>query len=264
MSTESKRREILQLLCDWRAFETAFGGARSLDETHISEAAYGPAGLILSGAQFEKKDVPGLKKSYEKLNAALRLLRREHFPEWVALIEPYLSDVADHSIVADWREKIATLDKENEAVRKLNKERAKKGRPEKPEKVRHVFIRLQLERHDRAIKLLSDYLRNVDLYAVYPKLMSTREEAAGTAANAQVYAYYQRVRVSGRTHPGAISATAWKFTISADEVERIVEFRADVKLASCAEPDCDRMVYQQNLCQRHYQREWRSRKARAG
>lgn len=261
---ESKERDVLQLLRDYRPFVASFGGAMPLDETGVVDASYGPAGMVLMGAGFEKRDVPGLVRSYRALVTALALLRREHFQEWGALIEPYLSDVADSGVIADWRGKIAALDKENEEIRAENEKRLKKGRPTKDLKVRHVFMRMQLERHDRAIARLAGYLANVDLHVVNPRLMSAREEAAGEAANAQIYAYYQQVRVSGRTHEGAIAATAWKFGISDADVERIVEFRDDVKLATCAEPGCGGEVYQQNLCQKHYQREWRARRKASG
>ncbi len=260
MASES---DILQLLKDYRSFHAAYGGAMPLDETYVSQATYGPGGLITTGVGFEKRDIEPLRKSYRTLNAALRILRREHFQEWGALIEPYLSDVADHSVVADWRTKIADLDAENAQIRRKNEERVKKGRPPRPEKVRLVYTRLQLGRHDRALGRLARYLKNANLHVVNPKLMSTSEKEAGQAANAQLYAYYQQIRVSGRTHRGAVSATAWKLGISEDEVERIIEFRADVKLATCAEVECERTVFQQNLCQKHYQREWRTRKGRA-
>jgi hypothetical protein len=250
---------VEQLLKDYRTYQTAFGGARPLDETYVSQASYGPAGLILAGAEFKAGDIAGLEESYFYLNIALHLLRREHFQEWGALIEPYLSDVADSSVVEDWRRKVGELDDHNAKIRSLNKQRAKKGKPLKPEKVALIYMRLQLQRHDRALTRLTRYLKNIDLHVVNPHLMSTQEKAAGDAANAQIYAYYQQVRVAGRTHRGAISAAAWKFGITEDRVERIIEFRAGLKLATCAQPECERAVYSQNLCQRHYQFEWRRR-----
>lgn len=261
MSTE---RDIIQLLRDYRAFHANYGGARPLDETHVSEAAYGPAGLITTGAGFEKRDIESLKASYKKLDHALEILNEMDWRAWMSLNDPYLSDIADYSVIEDWRTKIQALDKENEAIRRENERLKKKGRPpSKTERVALVFPRLQLERHDRAIKSLAKYLRNVDLHVVHPKLMSRREEAAGESANAQVYATFQRLRVSGLREEVAAEQTAEMFGISKDEVERIVEFRADVKLASCAEPECGRTVYQQNMCQKHYQREWRARKSKA-
>ncbi len=176
------------------------------------------------------------------------------FLAWGALQEPYFSDAADSSVVNYWRKMLEELDKENERRRKAKK----------PEKVGHVYMRLQLDRHERAVKTLARYLKDVDLHVVYPKLMSQREREAGEAHNAQVYAYYERVRVHGRTHRGAISQTAVKFGISEDEAERIVEFRSENKLASCAEPDCGRAVFSQNLCSKHYQRQLKARKRSAG
>lgn len=246
------KNDVLQLLKDYRAFHAPFGGARPLDETHIQQAAYGPAGLIETGAEFREGDAEALEESYYYLQVALGFLRRDHFGEWGALIEPYLSDVADHSVVEDWRKKIASLDEENARIRRENERRAKKDRPPKPEKVGLVFARLQLERHDRAIWRLTEYLKGVDLHVVNPKLMSTREEAAGEAANAQIYAYYQQVRVAGRTHLGAVSATSWKFGTSEDAIERVVEFRSDVKLEVCAEENCVRPPERGVYCMKHY------------
>lgn len=246
--------DILQLLRDYRAFSTAFGGAAPLDETGVRDASYGPAGLITTGAGFEKRDIERLRDSYKKLDKALKILQEMDFLAWVALQEPYFSDAADSSVVNYWRKMLEELDKENERRRKAKK----------PEKVGHVYMRLQLDRHERAVKTLARHLKNVDLHVVYPKLMSQRERAAGEAHNAQVYAYYQRARVAGRTHRGAISQTAVKFGISEDEAERIVEFRSENKLASCAEPDCGKPVFQQNLCVKHYNREYRARKRRTG
>lgn len=257
------RNDVLRLLKDYRAFQTAFGGARPLDETHIQQASYGPAGLITTGAEFKPGDIQGLEESYRYLRAALMVLRAKHFQEWGALVEPYLSDVADASLVEDWRKKIGALDEENAQIRRANEKRAEKGRSPKPEKVGFVFARLQLERHDRAVERLTEYLKDKDLHVVNPHLMSTQEKAAGEAANAQIYAYYQQVRVAGRTHRGAISAAAWKFGTSEDAIERVVEFRSDVKLATCAEPECNRKVFSQNLCSKHYQRQLKARKGKA-
>ena len=270
-------RDVIQLLKNYRPFETAFGGAMPLDETHVAEAAYGPAGMVLAGAAFKDadlsaRDIEMLGRSLGRLRLALRVLRKKDFDAWAALVNPYLGDPADAGIVGDWRRRVADLDAENAAIGRSNAERArllKKGGknakgapPYRHEKIRLVVARQQLERHDRAVKKLAGYLQNEDLHPVHPKLMSAREEAAGDAANAQIYAYYQQVRVSGRTHPGAVDATAWKFGISSDDVERIVEFRKDVKLATCAVVDCDNAVHSQNLCQKHYQQEWRARNKR--
>jgi predicted secreted protein len=234
-----------------------------LDETGVRDASYGPAGLVTTGAAFEKRDVPGLAESYRKLNADMRRLRREDFQLWASLIEPYLSDTADPSAVDDWRQKIAALDAENAAIRAENERRKKKGRPAKPEKVRHVYMREQLLRHDHAVKRLAEYRKGERLHVVYPKLMSTREREAGEAHNAQVNATVERLRVSGLREEDAAEQTAEMFGISRDEVARIREFRSDIKLATCAEVGCGGNVYQQNLCQKHYQREWRTRRKNA-
>jgi hypothetical protein len=234
-----------------------------LDESGVVDAAYGPAGMVREGAEYEKPDREGLKKTYEDLDDALEVLYEHDLRAWLALQEPYFSDPADNSVVDDWREKIKALDEENARIRAGNEQRVKKGRPKKPEKVRHVFMRLQLERHDRAIEKLAHYLRNKQLYVVWPKLMSERERVAGEAANAQMVAYYERVRVAGRTHRGAVSQTAVKFEVSEERVEKVLEFRGEAKLSTCIESDCGRAVYSQNMCSRCYQRALKARQGKA-
>ncbi len=224
-----------------------------LDETGVRDASYGPAGLITTGSGFEKCDIEPLRESYRKLDQALKILQEMDFLAWAALQEPYFSDAADSSAVNYWRKMLEELDKENERRRKAKK----------PEKVGHVYMRLQLDRHERAVKTLARYLKGVDLHVVPPKLMSERERAAGEAHNAQVYAYWQRMRVAGGTEKQATRDTALEFKISEPEVERVVEFRSENKLATCAEVDCGRAVFSQNLCERHYRRAYRARKKNA-
>ncbi len=174
----AKERDVLQLLKDYRAFVSPFGSAMPLDETHMVDAAYGPAGFVEAGAGYEERDVKLLAKSLRKLVLALKVLRGEDFDAWASLIEPYLSDPADPGSVDEMRRKVEKLDAENSRVRAENTRREKKGKPPLPEKVGHVIARQQLERHDRAIRRLSVYLRRERLHAVYPKLMSKREEVA--------------------------------------------------------------------------------------
>ncbi len=203
--------------------------------------------MILTGAEYKRRDVEPLKKSYRILNVALRLLRREHFQLWGSLIEPYLGDPADSGVVEEWRRRIAALDAEN----------ARRLKRKKPPRVALVFTRLQLERHDRAVWWLARCLKGGDLHVVNPHLMSASEEAAGEEANAQIFAYFEQVRVAGRTKAGAASAAAWKFGISEDEVWRVIEFRSENRLARCQEPGCDRAPERGLVCMRHYLRERR-------
>lgn len=271
LSLEAKKREVLQLLRDYRAFYSAGGGAMAPEDTHMTSAAYGPAGMVFTGRDFEPPDRRLLSKSYEKLNAALRLLRRDHMELWVSLVEPYLADPADPSLVDHWRQSVACLDAENALIRKKNdaaRKAAKRKGESLPtpqsEKRGLVWTRLQVERHDAAIEKLAEYLRGVDLYHVPPKLMSEREEATVERQNAEIHAVYQRLRVSGLRETAAIEQTAQNFRVLPATVERIIEFRAHLKLASCMEEGCGGEVYQQNLCVKHYTREYRARKRRAG
>jgi hypothetical protein len=59
MASESKKREVLQLLRDYRAWHTPHGGAMPLDETGVADASYGPAGLIEAGQGAAGEDLPG-------------------------------------------------------------------------------------------------------------------------------------------------------------------------------------------------------------
>lgn len=238
-----------------------------LEDTPVRSASYGPAGMTFAGQEFESGDRRRLAESYWKLNAALRILRRDHSELWVPLVEPYLADPADPSLVDHWRSQVERQDAENALIRRRNdaarKAAKKKGEPlpaAKSKKIGLVWTRRQLERHDAAVQKLAEYLRDVDLYYVAPKLMSEQEEAAVERQNAEIHAVYQRLRVSGLRETAAIEQTAESFRVLPATVERIIEFRADLKLASCAEEDCGGEVYQQNLCLKHYHKAYRARK----
>lgn len=260
-----RERDVLALLRDLRPYETAFGGAMPLDDTHVAEASYGPAGMVFRGQQYRKEDIVLLGRSLDKLRLALRILRHEDFDAWVSLIEPYLGDPADSGAVEDRRRKLAELDEENAAIRRENTRRIKKGRPAKPERVRLVFARQILERHDRAVKALAGYLKNEDLHVVNPRLMSNKEHGEMERQNAEVYALYQRLRVSGLKHAAACEQAAEMLGsgVSTDVVERLVEFKDDVKLVTCVEEGCENAVFSQNLCQKHYQGQWRANRREA-
>lgn len=264
---EAKKREVLQLLKDYRAYHSAFGGAAPLDDTYVKNNSYGPNGVILAGAEFESADRNALAESYRKLNLALRVLRWEDFEAWMSLIEPYLGDPADPSLVDHWRQSLARLDSANALIRRQNDEaykRAKKSvkKPPEPraEKVALVWTRKLRDRHDRAVKKLAGYLEGHDLAYLPPRLMSEEEEAESNKQNAEIYAVFQRVRVLGRSERTAVREVADRFHVSEDFVERVVEFRAGVKLASCAVEGCKGEIFSQNLCQKHYQKVWRSSK----
>lgn len=245
-----KERQVLQLLRDYRSWYTPFGGAAPLDESaNMTEASYGPAGIILAGMAFAPIDRQRLRYSFRKLNVALGLLQRDHMALWVSLVEPYLKDEADPGVVAYWRERLARLDAENQ----------RRKRAKKPPKVALVTMRMMLERHDKATSKLVEYLRDVDLHHVPARVMSEHEEAKTERQNAEVYAVFQRLRVSGLTQKAATEQTAENFGVSTSMVERVVEFRSDVRLATCTENGCDKVAYQQNMCQKHYQRAWRAR-----
>lgn len=258
MTDESKERQVLQLLRDYRGFYSAFGGAMPLDDTYVKDASYGPAGMVVTGAEYDKFQREKLTETFAVLNVALRLLRRDHFPLWTSLIDPYLSDPADPGIVDNWRGRLSKLDSENGQIRVQNesnrrlRKRGKEAPADRMEKVGLVWTRTLLDRHDRAITKLAQYLRDVDLYHVPAKLMSTQEEADIEKQNAEIFAVFQRIRVSGYNERSAISQTAEHFRVSEGAVQRTVEFRSNIKLATCIEDGCKRPPERGNFCFKHY------------
>lgn len=267
IASESKRREVLQLLKDYRSYHSPYGGATPIEDTALKNSSYGPNGMIFAGQDFEEKDRRGLAESYRALNAALRILRRDGFKLWASLVEPYLADPADPALVDHWRALVGRLDADNARIRRRNdaaRKAARRAGKKPPEPVRErlglVWTRRQLERHDRAIATLVEYLRDVDLYVHSPRLMSEEEEASVERQNAEIYAVFQRLRVSGLGETAAIEQTAENFGILPATVERIIEFRSDLKLATCAEEGCEGEVFSQNMCSKHYQRNLKRRK----
>lgn len=167
MASEAKKREVLQLLRDWRAWHTPHGGAMPLDETGLIDAAYGPAGLIQAGQVFEKRHRKLLRETYDYLDHALNILKTADHELWIALHRPYLSDAADSSIVVEWRKK---AERGNEDA---------KG---------------AVELHDLAIRVLAILLYNVDLFVVFPARMTSREEKDVERRNDEYFALYERLR----------------------------------------------------------------------
>ena len=163
MGLEAKKREVTQLLKDYRAWHTAYGGAAELNLESMGQ--YGPAGMIEEGMAFESRRQRMLAETYGLLEYALILLKKDDLSAWISLIEPYLGDPADPSVVDDWRKK------------------TEQG---------YISAALFIERHDRAIVKLAEYLKGHDLYVAWPKRMSTRQEEQVDRMNDEFFALYQR------------------------------------------------------------------------
>lgn len=264
------QRQVEQLLRDWRTWHTAFGAAAATDaELNLqAKGSYGPAGLIFTGAEFDTTDLKLLARSFRLLRGAMLRLRNtlevgKHstaaggdtisgFQAFASLFEPYLGDPADPGIVHKWRTDLAELEKENQRRALCN--------PPQPARVALITPRRLLERHDAAIKWLARDLQGQELHAIFSRPMSEEEEKAGEDQNAEIYAVFHRFRVSGLTEAAAIAQTAENFHVSRDMVERIVEFRSDVKPDECVWGGCERAPFSQNLCQKHYMQEYRTKK----
>lgn len=257
LSDEAKKREVLQLLRDYRAFYSPFGGAASTDaELNLqAKGNYGPAGVIFAGTEFDKSDRMLLRQSFDALRAALARLQKSDFQAWASLVEPYLADPADASLVDEWRRKVDELDKENEI-------RAKRKPPQQP-RVALVVPRMFLERHDRALEKLAEDLKHTDLYAVFARPMSEEEEKAGQDQNAEIAATVERLRATGSSVREALAQAAEMHRISVDMVERVYEFRSETKPDECIWDGCDRAPFSQNLCVAHYHQQRRAKKRSA-
>lgn len=168
--SEAKRREVLQLLKDYRTFHTAFEDAIPLDEAHVVDVAYGPAGMVFAGQEHTKARREALAESYGKLELALRALKGRDFRAWMALVTPYLGDPVDLSVVADWKRKAPRLES----------------------------VRLFAERHDRATEALAGYLKDHDLFVLFPKRMTSQEERQIERRQDEFYALYRRLREEGK------------------------------------------------------------------
>lgn len=240
MDLEAKIRDVIELLSQYRSYYSPFGGALAPEDSHIRTAEYGPAGLIFAGSEFDSHDRRRIVESLEDVHCALVLLRSERgviaqhsngdpitgVSAWASLIEPYLADPADPSVVEDWRLK------------------AQRG---------YVGARRFIERHDAAIAQLAFYLGEVDLYVVYARRMSEREETEVENENAAIYAVVKRLVRGGLRLRAAMEQAAEDFRVDVGAVERIYEFRHTLKKPKCADEKCDRPPVAQNLCMRHYQ-----------
>lgn len=233
LSTESKRREVLQLLRDYRTWHSGFGAAIAWEDSHIAQAAYGPGGMILVGAEYRDystAEVERLAKSYEYLEYAITIEKAtpEGFAAWVLLHGPYFGDPADPDMVRVWRE----------------------------------IGDYRIEWHDRFWYRLAHHLRHRKLYPIEPRYLTESENTALENRDAEIYAAYQHHRVAHRMrHRAAVEEVAKEFRVPTGSVETVIEFRRNVKADECMEAGCDRAPFSQNLCMKHYQKRRRSKQA---
>lgn len=189
MSQTSKQRAVRQLLRDYRDWHTAYGGATEINLAAMGQ--FGPAGMLAEGMAFRKKDYYRLKTSYEFLEAALTLLKIEHFSLWMSLLEPYLGDPADPSVVEDWKEKAQDVWEGKKLVRRG-----------------YISAQLFLKREEEAVKKLAHYLRKKELYHVQPKRMTTRRTVNVAERNDEFWGLYKALRADGLGKTKAVNDAA--------------------------------------------------------
>lgn len=286
MSREATKRDVLQLLKEYQAWKAAGGGARPLDEQHIVQAAYGPAGLILAGAgysDYTKDQRALLAKSYIALDYGLTILKGDGplgFTAWSVLHSAYLRDEADPSVVDQWRgwvtlwqEARAQLEKEDEErfvkwMARRPEPESRKWRESKPASRVHKWLLTHhkpqtAEWHDLAVGQLAHYLRETKLYPIEPKRLSESEDKSIENKNAEMYADFQRLRASGKGEREAAAEAAKVQDVSVEYVLGLLEFRDTLRPKTCIEEGCDKAVYAQNRCSRHYQQDLKRRKGKA-
>jgi hypothetical protein len=172
VSLEGRKREVLQLLRDYRDWHSAYGAAGEMN--FESRGQYGPAGMIFKGMAFDAKHRHMLEDSFYLLEQALTLLKYEEMHLWLLLLSPYLGDPGDPSLVDVWRKK-------------------------KPRLAEH---------HDLAITKLAEYLQHQDLYVAWPDRMKSRRPATVKERNDEFYMAYQQERKEGETKRKAIQIAA--------------------------------------------------------
>lgn len=177
LSTTAKQRQVLQLLKDYRAWHTAYGGGLTPEDSHMRGAAYGPASLVEAGAYWPRKWRAAAATTYGKLEHALTMLKNGGVSDrlaYLTLLTPYLSDPADPSIVNEWR----------------------KDRPG------------LVEWHDLAIKRLAGFLAGHDLFVIWPARMTSNEAKRIEQRNDELFALYQRLRNEGTRKTEAVKSAA--------------------------------------------------------
>lgn len=90
MASEGRKREVVQLLKDYRDWHSAFGGAGEINLQALGQ--YGPAGIIFKGMAFDPKERHMIEESFDLLEKALTVLKHEHFEAWLLLHGPYIGD----------------------------------------------------------------------------------------------------------------------------------------------------------------------------
>lgn len=229
---DSKRRDVIQLLKDYRAWHSGGGGALALEDSHLRSAQYGPAGYTETGKEFPPHHRERLEESFGALEHALTLLKNLPPPDnaaYFVLLAPYLGDPGDPSLVDLWRQN--------------------------PEDQRPYWV-------DLGVSWLAYFLRRTPLYPVYPKLMSKRAESRMEHQNAEICAAFRRAKAGGFSEREAAAYVAEKFGVLPSRVEKILEFREEHKPELCAFGDCERRVERGNLCMKHYKWERRNKKKR--
>lgn len=182
---------------------------------------------MVEGMAFDKKHYHRLKTSYEFLEHALTLLKIMHFDLWIALLEPYLGDPADPSVVEDWKEKAQDIWEHTPKGKKL----VRRG---------YISAQLFLKREEGAVETLAEYLKNKELYHVPPKRMTTRKTVNVAERNDEFYALYKSLRADGFSKTRAVNdaaemcqyglTRAWDIVILR-EVQNVRQVEENVKQA---------------------------------
>jgi hypothetical protein len=157
---------------------------------------YGPAGMIFKGMAFDPKQRGMLEETFDLLEKALTVLKGEHFEAWLLLHGPYIGDpgdlALDLALVEMWREKKPGLAKW----------------------------------HDFGIEKLAEYLKDQDLYVLFPKRMTSREEKHVDKRNDELFSLYRIFKhEDGMSRNKAIETAADHCGYSRSRAYEIVNLR---------------------------------------
>jgi hypothetical protein len=173
----AREREVLQLLRDYRAFHSAFGGAIPPEESYITTAEYHSGPDIEAGAYWPESVREIARETYKLLDHALDALYAEGTQGrllYLLLLSPYLGAEADPAIADRWRARSENLAADL----------------------------------DLAIFKLAHYLRHQDLFVVFPSRMTSGQDREIERRNSELFQVYTQLRSEGRRKTESVETAA--------------------------------------------------------
>lgn len=194
----TREREVLQLLRDYRAWHTAFGGAMPPDESYVSAADYHSAAFLEPGLYWPREVRAAVAESYDVLEDAITLVKNEGpvgFNAWLAALSPFLGPEADPSLVEHWRQTKPILADWCD-----------------------LFVRKVAGYLDRAIP-------RVQLFVVFPSRMTSGQARRIEDRNAELFNVYLSLLGDGHRKTEAVETAAMMCGYSISRTWAVVKSR---------------------------------------